>query len=132
MICILSLRDNTMLKIAFPSSIQGLHAELTKHFGHTPAFTIITYNPEKEQVESVEIIQNAPHQQGECMSQVLMLKNLNVTDIVVLRIGNKVKAGLLQANIRLYLGTFGTVKENFNAFKDGNLQLLFEPVGGYL
>ncbi len=111
-------------KIAFPSSLEGIHGELSTHFGHTPAFTIIEYDSEDFHIISVEILKNAPHQQGKCRRAVMLLKNAGVHAIVVGNISRRPLMEFLQVGIVPYQGLFSTVKENFLVFKQNSLEIL--------
>ena len=111
-------------KIAFSSSLKGIHGELSTNFGHTPAFTIINYEEETFRVLSVEILQNAPHQQGKCRQPVMLLKNAGVHAIVVGNISRRPLMEFRQVGIVPYQGLFSTVKENFLVFKHNSLEIL--------
>ena len=108
-------------RVAFPSSIEGLTGELSFHFGHALAFTIIEYDPDSKEVEHVEILKNVPHEHGKCLRPVRLLMNSNVDEIVVGGIGNKPCMGFHQAGIQLYKGVEGSVKDNFAAFLSGKI-----------
>lgn len=108
-------------KIAFPSSIDGIHGDLSLHFGHTPAFTVIEYDTDTFQVKSIEILQNAPHQHGKCMRPVMLLKNAGVDTIVVGLIGRPPLSGFSQVGIKILKGKEGKIKENFQAFQQQQL-----------
>jgi predicted Fe-Mo cluster-binding NifX family protein len=111
-------------KIAFPGSIEGLKGELSGHFGHTEAFTTIEYDVSSKDVINVEIIQNAPHQQGGCMQPVMLLKNSGVSEVVVGGIGQRPLMGFAQVGIEVLTGHQGTIKDNFESFKLGKLPKL--------
>ncbi|MCF2139440.1 MAG: hypothetical protein K9W44_05230 [Candidatus Lokiarchaeota archaeon] len=113
--------------IAFPSSIEGLHSKLAEHFGHAHAFTLITFNSETNKVESIEIIKNAVHQQGKCMTPIMLLKNSKVDTIVIKQIGRRAFLGFSQMDIKVFQGISETVKNNFIAFTKGNLKLFNPP-----
>ncbi|UYP45519.1 hypothetical protein NEF87_001804 [Candidatus Lokiarchaeum ossiferum] len=112
----------SLLKVAFPSTVEGLTGELVPHFGHTPAFTILEYDEESKEVSNVEVLQNAPHQQGGCMQPVMFLKNAGVNSVVLGGIGQRPLMGFLQVGVEPYAGIQGTVKENFEAFVAEKLQ----------
>ena len=109
-------------RVAFPSTIEGLAGELSFHFGHALAFTIIEYNQDSKEVEHVEILKNVAHEHGKCMRPVRLLMNSNVDEIVVGGIGNKPCIGLHQAGIQMFKGLEGSVKDNFIAFLSGKIQ----------
>ena len=111
-------------KIGFPGTVEGLNGELVGHFGHTPTFLTIEYEENTKDVINVEVIKNAPHEQGECMTPVMLLKNKGVTEVVVNGIGHRPLIGFLQVGIEPYGGIQGTIKQNFEAFKQNKLQKL--------
>ena len=111
-------------KIAFPGTNEGLEGTMTGHFGHTEVFTTISYNEETGEIEKVEILDNPPHNQGGCMQPVMLLKNNGVDEVIVLGIGHRPLMGFKQVGIDTFLGTEGTVKENFELFWAKKLQVL--------
>jgi len=111
-------------KIAFPGTVEGLNGELVPHFGHSPTFCTIEYDETTKDVITVEIIRNAPHEQGGCMTPVMLLKNNGVTEVVVGGIGHRPLMGFIQVGIDPYRGITGTIKQNFEAFKKNHLPKL--------
>ncbi len=110
------------LKVAFPSTVEGLTGELVPHFGHTPSFTIIEYDETTKEVSNVDVLQNAPHKQGGCSVPVMVLKNADVNSVVLGGIGQRPLMAFIQVGIEPYAGIQGTVKENFEAFITERLQ----------
>ncbi|QEE14602.2 NifB/NifX family molybdenum-iron cluster-binding protein [Promethearchaeum syntrophicum] len=111
-------------KIAFPGTVEGLNGELVGHFGHTPTFLTIEYDENTKAVITVEVIQNSPHEQGGCMTPVMLLKNNGVSEVVVGGIGQRPLMGFIQVGIEPYRGIQGTIKQNFEAFKQNLLKKL--------
>ena len=111
-------------KIAFPGTVEGINGELAGHFGHTPIFCTIEYDETTKDVTNVEIIRNAPHEQGGCMTPVMLLKNNSVTEVVVGGIGQRPLLGFIQVGIEPFRGIQGTIKQNFEAFKLNKLPKL--------
>ena len=111
-------------KIAFPGTVEGINGELAGHFGHTPIFCTIEYDETTKDVINVEIIKNAPHEQGGCMTPVMLLKNNSVTEVVVGGIGQRPLLGFIQVGIEPFRGIQGTIKQNFEAFKQNELPKL--------
>ena len=111
-------------KIAFPGTVEGINGELAGHFGHTPIFCTIEYDETTKDVINVEIIKNAPHEQGGCMTPVMLLKNNSVTEVVVGGIGQRPLSGFIQVGIEPFRGIQGTIKQNFEAFKLNKLPKL--------
>ena len=100
------------MRVAFPSTIHGLSGELSFHFGHATAFTVVEYNSENREVISVEIIRNEPHQQGGCMRPIRLLMNSNVEEVVVGGIGRRPLQGFQQLGIQVFKGKHMNVKDN--------------------
>ena len=94
------------------------------HFGHTPNFLTIEYDETTKDVINVEVIQNVEHSQGGCMVPVMLLKDKNVTEVVVGGIGHRPLMGFIQVGIDPYRGIQGTIKQNFEAFKQNKLPKL--------
>lgn len=111
------------IRAAFPSSIDGLSGPLSMHFGHANAFTIVEYD-EKFKVKHVEILKNAPHEHSMCQKPVNLLINSSINEIIIGGMGRKPVMLFQQANIKIYRGFKGTVKENFVALKEGKLQVM--------
>jgi predicted Fe-Mo cluster-binding NifX family protein len=111
-------------KIAFPSTKEGINGPLILHFGHAEAFTIVEYDSTSKKIINVEVLTNAPHEQGGCMRPVMMLKNSGVNILVVGGIGQRPFMGCVQVEINLFSGKTGTVKENFEAFLENKLHTL--------
>ena len=111
-------------KIAFPGTVEGLNGELVMHFGHSPTFCTIEYDETTKDVINVEVIQNVDHKQGGCMVPVMLLKNNAVTEVVVGGIGHRPLMGFIQVGIEPFRGIEGTIKQNFEAFKQNELPKL--------
>ena len=89
------------MKIAFPSAGQGgLNAELSAHFGHCDAFTLV--NMDNGEMGEVEVLPNAPHAQGGCMAPVMALKDAGVDALVAGGMGARPLSGFQQVGIRVF------------------------------
>ena len=120
-----SMGKNMIKKIvAFPGSNAGLKGELVGHFGHTPIFTVVEYDTEKEEIVQVTSVSNPPHESGGCMKPVMLLKNAGVTDVVLGGIGFRPLMGFKQVGINTYRGEPGTVQFNFEKFLKNELSKL--------
>lgn len=115
-------------KVAFPGTIDGINSAISGHFGHTPAFIAIMYDDDIGDIQSVEIIENPPHQAGGggCMTPVMLLKNNNVDSVVLRGIGYRPLMGFKQVGINTFLGVDGAIKDNFELFFQGKLELLHD------
>ena len=116
-------------RVAFPSTIKGISGELSFHFGHALAFTIVEYDIQTKKVIQVEVVRNVAHQHGACMRPIKLLLNSNINEVVIGGIGRKPLQGFHQVSIDVYQGINGTVKENLNLFLNGKLPA-FKNDGG--
>ena len=88
-------------RIAVPSlGIGGLDGQLSQHFGHCDAFTLI--DVDNGEISNVTIVSNPPHQEGGCMIPVNTLSNLKVNALVVSGIGPRPLMGFNKAGIDVY------------------------------
>jgi predicted Fe-Mo cluster-binding NifX family protein len=109
------------IRIAVPSELPGgLDAERAGHFGHAACFTLVDITPAGE-VGAVEVLQNAPHTEGGCMTPVLFLAENNVNAIVVQGIGGRPLMGFNQVGIAVLQGVGVQVQETVDALLDGGL-----------
>ncbi|MFH1035689.1 MAG: NifB/NifX family molybdenum-iron cluster-binding protein [Pseudomonadota bacterium] len=89
------------MKLAIPSQVPGgLDAELSPHFGHCPAFTLLEVSPQG--VEEVGVLPNEGHTAGGCMAPVMMLKEAGVEALVAGGMGARPLAGFQQVGIQVY------------------------------
>lgn len=56
----------------------------------------------------------------------MLLKNNDVTDVILRRIGYRPLMGFKQVEIQAYHGVEGTIKNNFELFKANKLEPLYE------
>ncbi|HMF31845.1 MAG TPA: NifB/NifX family molybdenum-iron cluster-binding protein [Candidatus Lokiarchaeia archaeon] len=111
------------VKIAFPTDgDQGLVENLSLHFGHAQTYTVVTWDSDGEAVTAVDIIQNYGHEEGGCMSSVMLLKNSGADAVVLGGIGMRPLMGFRQVGVTPYSGFAGTVKENLDAYLESKLQ----------
>jgi predicted Fe-Mo cluster-binding NifX family protein len=109
------------IRVAVPSEQPGgLDAERAGHFGHAACFTLVDISPAGE-VGEVEVLQNAPHTEGGCMTPVLFLAENNVDAIVVQGIGGRPLMGFNQVGIAVLQGVGVQVQETVDALLDGGL-----------
>jgi predicted Fe-Mo cluster-binding NifX family protein len=108
------------IRIAVPSELPGgLEAERAGHFGRCACFTLVDLTDGS--VGEVEVLQNAPHTEGGCMTPVLMLAEHNVDAIVVQGIGGRPLMGFNQVGIAVLQGAGTLVRESVDALLDGGL-----------
>ena len=113
----------TTVRIAIPSEAPGgLTARRSGHFGRCQCFTVVEILD--GDTVSVEVVQNAPHEEGGCMRPVLMLAEHNVTAIVVDGIGGRPLMGLNQVGIEVHAGTGADVETAVAAYIEGILPVV--------
>ncbi len=87
--------------IAVPSDHPGgLDAELSAHFGHCAAFTLVSVADGA--VGEVEVLANSAHQQGGCMAPVMLLKEQGVDVLLAGGMGMRPLAGFQQVGIAVH------------------------------
>jgi len=95
------------MKIAFPSENPGgMEAALSDHFGHCAVFTLVDVDEEK--VQNVDTLVNGGHEQGGCMTPVMMLKGASVDVLVAGGMGPRPLAGFQQVGIDVYFNEGAT------------------------
>lgn len=119
-------RRKIMRVVGFPSTSEGLDGQMSAHFGHVSAFTLVKYDEDTNTIIDVKSIQNAPHEQGGCMAPVMTLKDSGVDEVVLGGIGMRPLQFFIQMGITPYRGIAGTVKDNFNSLVNGKLTPLSE------
>jgi predicted Fe-Mo cluster-binding NifX family protein len=112
--------ENKAIRIAVPSELPGgLDAQRAGHFGRCACFTLVDLADGT--VGEVEVLQNAPHTEGGCMSPVLALAEHNVDAVVVQGIGGRPLMGFNQVGIAVLQGVGAEVGESIEALLDGGL-----------
>jgi len=108
------------VRIAVPSEAPGgLSARRSGHFGRCECFTVVEI--EDGDVTSVEVVHNAPHQDGGCMTPVLLLAEHTVDVIVVDGIGGRPLMGFNQVGIAVHAGMGPDVQTTVAAYVQGVL-----------
>ena len=115
-----------MRVVGFPSTSEGLEGQMSAHFGHVSAFTLVQYDENTNKILDVKSVHNAPHEQGGCMAPVMVLKDSGANEVVLGGIGMRPLQFFIQMGITPYRGIVGTVQDNFNAFVNGKLTMLSE------
>jgi len=110
-------------RVAVPSEAPGgLAAQRSGHFGHCQCFTVVEIVD--GEVAGVEVVQNAPHQEGGCMQPVLLLAENTVDAIVVDGIGGRPLMGFNQVGITVHAGTGQDVQTAVAAYVQGVLPVV--------
>lgn len=91
------------MKIAIPSaSADGMAAQRSGHFGHTPYFAIVEYDDELN-VVSVESVTNVDHDSVGCGGVIEYVMTLGVDGIVCAGMGRPPFTRFTQAGIDVYI-----------------------------
>ena len=113
----------TKTRVAIPSEAPGgLEARRSGHFGRCECFTMVDVVDGR--VDGVQVLTNAPHVDGGCMTPVLALAEQNVNAIVVDGIGGRPLMGFNQVGIAVHAGVGGDVQTTIQAFIQGGLPVL--------
>jgi len=107
--------------IAVPSEAPGgLAAQISGHFGHCEAFTLVALQDGK--VSEVRVVAAPPHEGGGCMVPVNLLAKAGVTAIVAGGMGRRPLYGFLESGIQpLSAGDCATVAAAVDAYASGKL-----------
>ena len=105
--------------IAIPSDAPGgLDANISEHFGHCEAFTLVHIADGK--IGEVEVVPNGGHEQGGCMAPVQFLKGKDVEALLSGGMGMRPLAGFQSVGITVFFKEDArTVKEAVTMFIDG-------------
>lgn len=102
--------------LAIPSNAPGgLTAEVSEHFGHCAAFTVVSID--NGTIGDVWVLHAPDHASGGCLTPVDMLARAGVTAIAADGMGRRPLLAFLDAGIPLYLATgFRSVGDVVTAF----------------
>ncbi len=115
--------NGTTVRIAIPSEAPGgLTARRSGHFGRCDCFTVVEVIDGA--AAGVEVVQNAPHEEGGCMRPVLLLAENTVDAIVVDGIGGRPLMGFNQVGIAVHAGTGADVQTAVAAYIQGDLPVV--------
>lgn len=116
-------QSETRIRVAVPSEAPGgLEVRRSGHFGRCVCFTV--EDVVDGALAEVEIVQNAPPEEGGCMRPVLTLAENNVNAIVVDGIGGRPLMGFNQVGIAVHAGVGGDVQTAVQAFIQGGLPVV--------
>jgi predicted Fe-Mo cluster-binding NifX family protein len=111
------------MKVCFPTeALQGLDSRVYGHFGSAPGFVIV--DTEKMSVE--EINNNDLHHMHGMCQPLKALGGFKVDAVVVAGIGMGALMKLQAQGIKVYRGAQGTVQQNIDLIRDGNLPQFLE------
>jgi len=87
--------------IAIPSDAPGgLDAQISEHFGHCSAFTLVQL--QDGQIGQITVLENTAHEQGGCMGPVMLLKQHQVEAMVAGGMGARPLAGFQEVGIAVH------------------------------
>jgi len=107
--------------IAVPSEQPGgLDASVGAHFGHCELYTLVSV--QNNEVTTIRVIPNLPHEQGGCMAPVNYLAQQGVNALIAGGMGLRPLMGFSQVGIDVYhSGGNTTVKEAISAILEKKL-----------
>jgi predicted Fe-Mo cluster-binding NifX family protein len=108
------------MKIAITSTGSNLDSQIDLRFGRASGFII--YNVDDDSFEFVDNTQNLNAMQGAGIQAAQNVINQGVDAIVTGHCGPKAFTVLSSADVKIYTGGEGTVKETLEKFKKGELK----------
>lgn len=106
------------MKIAFPTEDdRGIASVVYTHFGSAQCFIVV--ETETDAVKTA-VNQDVRHQHGKCQP-LRALGGNSVDAVVVGGIGRGALSKLLNRGIKVYRAVEGTIQQNLELFKSGNL-----------
>jgi predicted Fe-Mo cluster-binding NifX family protein/DNA-binding HxlR family transcriptional regulator len=117
-------KQEKSMRIVIPSEGSHLEAAVSSVFGRSPEFIIV--DPESLEFEVVDNpAVSAPGGAGVQAAQTLLQKNINA--IIAPNLGPNAFRVLQAAGLKVYYLQSGTVQQNIDAYKAGNLQPIDIP-----
>ena len=118
-------RTGGRIRLAVPSETPGgLDAARSGHFGRSPSFTLV--DVVNGEIAFVDVVDNAPHRDGGCISPVLTLGTNMVDAVIVAGIGHQPLLGCLQTGIRVFAGED---RPDVRSVVEAFLEMELSPVG---
>jgi predicted Fe-Mo cluster-binding NifX family protein len=111
------------IRIAIPSELPGgLEARRSGHFGRAECFTLV--DVEDGAVAQVQVVANAPHTEGGCLTPVMALAEQMVDALVVDGIGGRPLQGFNEVGITVHAGVGFDVRTTVDAYLQGGLPVM--------
>jgi predicted Fe-Mo cluster-binding NifX family protein len=89
------------LCLAIPTNAPGgLDAQVSQHFGHCDAFTLLDFRDGV--VAGARVVEVPTHQQGGCMVPVRLLSDNGATAVAVAGIGRRPLLGFAEVGLKVY------------------------------
>jgi len=102
--------SNGSTRLAVPSTWPGgIESLRSGHFGRCDCFTLVDI--ESGKVREITVVPNPPHQEGNCLAPVELLRLHGANAIVVHGIGMRPLTGFRDAGMEVYLGTGASVSD---------------------
>lgn len=104
------VKTNGRTRLAVPSTWPGgIDSLRSGHFGRCDCFTLVDI--ELGKVGDVKVVPNPPHNQGDCLAPVDLLRQHGANAIVVSGIGMRPLVGFREAGMEVYLGAGNIVSD---------------------
>ena len=113
------------MKVAVTSQGSDLTSEVDPRFGRAKSF--IVFDTETGGFTTHDNTQNLNAIQGAGIQAARSVADLKVDAVVTGNVGPKAFSVLQQANVKVYLGATGTVKDALEQFQSGQLASASEP-----
>jgi predicted Fe-Mo cluster-binding NifX family protein len=108
------------MKIAVPAQDGSLDAKIDMHFGRARCFVVV--DPDTWEFTVADNKQNVQALAGAGIQAAQIVADQDTDVIIANNCGPKAFRTLKAANIELYVGVNGTVREAINLYKDGKLK----------
>ncbi|MDL2207255.1 NifB/NifX family molybdenum-iron cluster-binding protein [Desulfovibrio sp. OttesenSCG-928-M16] len=107
--------------VAVPSmNPGGLESEVMPHFGHCDVFTLVEMD--NGSIINVRILQNQPHEHGDCVAPVRFLAEHGVSVMLAGGMGRRPFMAFQENGIQVYFsGTEGSVIAALQGYAQGKL-----------
>lgn len=113
------------MKVAVTSQGADLTSEVDPRFGRARCF--IVFDTDTGDFSTHDNTQNLNAVQGAGIQAARSVADLKVEAVVTGNVGPKAFSVLQQANVKIYLGAKGSVKDAFEQFQSGQLASASEP-----
>ncbi|NLJ33500.1 MAG: dinitrogenase iron-molybdenum cofactor biosynthesis protein [Firmicutes bacterium] len=110
------------MKVAVSAQGRDLAAEVDSRFGRCSYFIIVDLKKDE-----VEVVANSPGPGGAGVAAAQLMAQREVEAVITGNLGPKAGQGLTAAGISVYRSRGGTVQENLEALKAGELEKMGNP-----
>lgn len=109
------------MKIAVPAQDGSLDAKIDMHFGRARCFVVV--DPDTWEFTVADNEQNVQALAGAGIQAAQIVADQDADVVIASNCGPKAFRTLKTANIKVFVGTDGTVREAINSYRDGKLKL---------